>query len=145
MTDTNRTKPASYGFDLDFDNLANVKPMAAPGAAPVKAAAKTLPVAKAPVSKPKVAKAPNQGRPAPKPQVLKEREQASDAIAKSLGFSTRESAPAVLKKRRRTHHDEPVDQLSIRGPVRILNRFIDHCENNNLSYWEALEALVPKS
>ena len=145
MTDTNsRPKPASYGFDLDFDNLADVKPMAAPGAKPaVKPASNQK--AKKVSPKPVLAKMSGAGSTAPKPPVLKAREQAADAIAKSMGFAARDTTPPVLKKRRRTHHDEPVDQLSIRGPVRILNQFIDHCENNNLSYWEALEALLAKS
>lgn len=156
MTDTDRPKPASYGFDLDFANLANVKPMPVPGANiagkdALKPAGKP---AKTPRVKPQAKKAPGKPvlttpsearAPSDKPQVLKAREQAADAIAKSMGFAAREQTPVVLKKRRRTHHDEPVDQLSIRGPVRILNLFIDHCENNNLAYWEALEALLPKS
>jgi len=61
-----------------------------------------------------------------------------------MGFESREQKTLVLKKRRRMHHDEPVDQLSIRGPVRILNNFITYCETEHLSYWEALEKLLEK-
>jgi len=60
-----------------------------------------------------------------------------------MGFASREAAqPMLLKKRRRTHHDEPVDQLSIRGPVRVLNDFITHCEDQGVSYWEGMETLL---
>lgn len=130
MTDnTERPKPASYGFELDFDDLSKTKPMPAPGAQKkpsVKIAAKVEHAKEKPRRKPK-----------PKPD-------ATDKLAKGMGFTSREqgSAPMVLKKRRRVHHNEPVDQLSIRGPVRVLNKFIEHCEANNLSYWEALDKLM---
>ena len=80
----------------------------------------------------------------PKPAVLKKQDEIAEKLAKSLGFESREQKTLVLKKRRRTHHDEPVDQLSIRGPVRILNDFITYCETEHLSYWEALEKLLEK-
>lgn len=127
-TDTSneaRPKPASYGFDLDFDDLS--------AAIPATRAA-------APKPKPKaVKKAPT--KPAAKPAVR----DAQDRLAKSMGFTSREAVtvpPVTLKRRRRTQHDEPVDQLSVRGPVRILNAFIEHCESQNLSYWEGLEILL---
>ena len=126
MTDDIRPKPASFGFDADFADLSSVKPMSR-AASPKK-------------DSPKIAKP--RSKPAPKPAVLKEREQISDKLAKSMGFESREQKPIMLKKRRRTHHDEPVDQLSIRGPVRVLNDFITYCETQNLSYWEAIEELL---
>jgi len=73
---------------------------------------------------------------------------AAKAPARSQGFTSREAvsaAPVLMKKRRRVQHDEPVDQLSIRGPVRVLNGFIDYCEENKLSYWEGMERLVAQS
>jgi len=132
MSDDTRPKPASFGFDMNFEDLSTVKPLA------------PKPVSKVKRPKPAAVK-PTAGlkKEVPKPAVLKEREAASDKIAKSMGFSSREAAkPITLKKRRRTHHDEPVDQLSIRGPVRILNDFITHCEDQGLSYWEGLETLL---
>lgn len=130
MTET-RPKPASFGFDADFSDLSTVKPATR---AP---AAKT---AKPVQPKPKTVKP--RAKAAPKPAVLAEREQMADKLAKSMGFKSREQKPIMLKKRRRTHHDEPVDQLSIRGPVRVLNEFITFCEKEHLSYWEALESLL---
>lgn len=127
--DTNETrpKPASFGFDAQFADLSNIKP-ATRAPAPKKPKPKAKPKAKAPASA--------------KPAVLIEREDMADRLAKSMGFESREQKELVLKKRRRTHHNEPVDQLSIRGPVRVLNAFITYCETENLSYWEGMEALL---
>jgi len=108
-----------------------------------------LPLAKASPAKPKKiaserssSKAKKSVKPRAKPAVLKQREEMADRAAKSLGFASREEQPVILKKRRLTHHDEPVDQLSIRGPVRVLNKFITYCETENLSYWEALDRVL---
>jgi len=76
--------------------------------------------------------------------VLKQQDAIADKLAQSMGFESREQKMPVLKKRRRTHHDEPVDQLSIRGPVRVLNDFITFCEAEHLSYWEGMERLLEK-
>ena len=132
-----RPKPASFGFDADFSDLSTVQP------ATRAATAKPVAAKKAP-SKPKkaAAKPRPKSKAAPKPAVLKEREQMADRLAQSMGFESREQKTLVLKKRRRTHHDEPVDQLSIRGPVRVLNEFITYCETQHLSYWEAMEQLL---
>jgi len=130
-----RPKPASFGFDADFSDLSTVQP------ATRAVTAKPVAAKKAP-SKPKKAKAKPRAKSAPRPAVLKEREQMADRLAQSMGFESREQKTLVLKKRRRTHHDEPVDQLSIRGPVRVLNEFITYCETQHLSYWEAMEQLL---
>lgn len=132
MTDEKRPKPASFGFDADFSDLSTVKPSSR-----AVAAKKAKPK---PKSKSK-STAPRPQNPL-KPAVLTQREDMADKLAKSMGFESREQKPQVLKKRRRTHHDEPVDQLSIRGPVRVLNDFITYCEAENLSYWEAMERLL---
>ena len=146
-----RPKPASFGFDADFSDLSTVKPATRAGVAKPSISKPDSPKAKAPKAKtatPKTAKA----KPAKPdtshktktavPAVLREREQMAEKLAKSMGFESREQKPVVLKKRRRTHHDEPVDQLSIRGPVRVLNEFITYCESEHLSYWEAMEQLL---
>ena len=130
MTDETRPKPASFGFDADFADLSHVQP------------ATRAPSPNPPKPKPKPKPPASRVKTAPKPAVLKERDQLADKLAKSMGFESREQKTMVLKKRRRTHHDEPVDQLSIRGPVRVLNDFITYCETENLSYWEAMENLL---
>lgn len=130
-------KRASFGFDADFGDLSTVKPT---GANP-------KPATKPKASKPKaVTKAPR--KPKAKPPVRKAQDDLADRLAKSQGFTSREAkqaAPVLMKKRRRVQHDEPVDQLSIRGPVRVLNGFIDYCEAHKLSYWEGLERLVAEA
>ncbi len=136
-------KRANFGFDADFGDLSSVKPTgrarATPKPAPV---VKKLPK----ISKPKaVTNAPRKAK--PKPAVRKVQESLADKLAEKHGFTSREAAPApvLLKKRRRIQHDEPVDQLSIRGPVRVLNGFIDYCDANKLSYWEGMERLVTEA
>lgn len=137
MTD-DTVKRASFGFDVDFGDLSNVKPTGigiAPQSAPKPKAKAPKPVSKTP----RKAKA--------KPAVRKAQDDLADRLAKSQGFTSREAgaapaAPMLMKKRRRVQHDEPVDQLSIRGPVRVLNDFIDYCEAHKLSYWEGMERLV---
>lgn len=140
MTD-DTIKRASFGFDADFGDLSKVQPT---GRTPA-----PRPVAKPKTVKPKpVAKAPLKAK--SKPPVRKAQDDLADRIAKSQGFTSREAsqpaaAPILMKKRRRVHHDEPVDQLSIRGPVRVLNGFIDYCETHKLSYWEGMERLVEEA
>jgi len=130
-----RPKPASFGFDADFADLSTVKPSSA--------AARPKPVRSKPKA-PKLQTPSTVKKKTPKPAVLKERAEMAERLAKSMGFESREQKTVILKKRRRTHHDEPVDQLSIRGPVRVLNDFITFCETEHLSYWEALEKLLEK-
>jgi len=139
-------KRANFGFDADFRDLSTVKPSGTP--------IKPKAVPKAKTAKPKtVRKTPLKAK--PKPAVRKAQDALADRLAQSQGFTSREAtsaipmisqaAPLLMKKRRRVQHAEPVDQLSIRGPVRVLNRFIDYCEANKLSYWEGLERLVAEA
>jgi len=146
-------QPMDYGFSSSFDDLSAVQPSrTAPKAASTKSKPKKS-VTKKAKAPPKTSSKPSsqtgiKGKGAAKTKAMSKLaalHQESDTVAKNLGFASREAQPIVLKKRRRTHHDEPVDQLSIRGPVRILNDFINHCETENLSYWEGLEALLQSS
>lgn len=138
MTD-DTIKRASFGFDADFGDLSNVKPT---GTTP-------KPTPKPKAVKPKaVTKSPR--KPKPKPAVRQAQDALADRLANSQGFTSREAiqapaAPILMKKRRRVHHEEPVDQLSIRGPVRVLNGFIDYCEAHKLSYWEGMARLVEEA
>jgi len=134
-------QPMDYGFSSSFDDLSAVQP------------SRTAPKAASTKSKPKKsvtkkAKAPPKTSSKPSSQTgIKGKGAAKTKAMSKLAALHQESdtVAIVLKKRRRTHHDEPVDQLSIRGPVRILNDFINHCETENLSYWEGLEALLQSS
>lgn len=138
-------KPAdrlSLGFGDDFSDLSALSP------APVREAPQTR--TETSVKKPKTKQArPSKSRTAKssgKPKAEAKTKPGTDRLAKAHGFTSREAAqPVLLKKRRRVQHSEPVDQLSIRGPVRVLNSFIDYCDTHQLSYWEALEKLVEES
>jgi len=134
-----KIKRASFGFDVDFGDLSTVKPTGN--------SSKPRRVATPKAAKPKaVTKAPR--KPKAKPSVRKVQDDLADRLANSQGFTSREAgqaAPILMKKRRRVQHDEPVDQLSIRGPVRVLNGFIDYCEAHKLSYWEGMERLVQEA
>ena len=140
MTD-DTVKRASFGFDADFGDLSSVKPTGTPPAPKVSAKRKaTSPKA--------VTKPPRKAK--PKPAVKRAQDALADRLARSQGFTSREAvpsqpAPILMKKRRRVQHAEPVDQLSIRGPVRVLNDFIDYCETHKLSYWEGMERLVQEA
>lgn len=142
MTD-DTIKRANFGFDADFGDLSTVKPTGGrPISAPKPKAVKPKAASK---TKPKAA-----AKPKAKPAVRKAQDDLADRLAKSQGFTSREAgsatpAPILMKKRRRVQHDEPVDQLSIRGPVRVLNAFIDYCEEHKLSYWEGMERLVQEA
>lgn len=132
-------KRANFGFDADFGDLSTVQPTGRIEKAVKKAAAPKPSVVK---KAPRKAKA--------KPAVKKAQDELADKLAKSQGFTSREAKempaqPILMKKRRRVQHDEPVDQLSIRGPVRVLNGFIDYCEAHKLSYWEGMERLISEA
>jgi len=145
MTD-DTIKRASFGFDADFGDLSTVKPTGSPAQVKPTAKRATKPKAAQPKT---IAKAPRKAK--AKPAVRQAQDELADRLAKSQGFTSREAvpvpppappAPVLMKKRRRVQHAEPVDQLSIRGPVRVLNDFIDYCEAHKLSYWEGMERLV---
>jgi hypothetical protein len=65
-----------------------------------------------------------------------------DMIGKDHGF-TKASVPASHPKRRRTAmQGEPQHQISIKGPVRVMERLINYCDKERLAYWEAVEKLL---
>jgi len=136
--------PQDYGFSADFEDLSNftAQPNPKHKAATVQPepAKKTKPAISKTAPR-KIATDKNQtNKPTGKKRGPKPKD--SDTLAKSLGFSSRESQPVLLKKRRRVQHNEAVDQLSIRGPVRILNDFITFCDQQGCSYWEGIDLLL---
>lgn len=52
-----------------------------------------------------------------------------------------EYLPAPRRKRR-SRNEAPQDQINIRGAVADLNRFVEWCERNRLTYGAALALLV---
>lgn len=84
-----------------------------------------------------------------------ETEARADRRAAEVGFPPREPSddppenptpqPDQIVQRRRPPK-EPATQLTLHIPVRVANRFIKHCDNNNFrSYWSALEDLMDKA
>lgn len=61
-----------------------------------------------------------------------------DHAAERLGFPSRE---AVVRRRRR-QSEAPTDQLNIRAAIADINRFVEWCERERLSYREGFAELV---
>jgi hypothetical protein len=68
-----------------------------------------------------------------------------DTISRDHGFS-KPSAPAPTPRRQRnTNPGEPMHQISIKGPVRVMERLMAYCDSERLPYWEAIERLMDKA
>jgi hypothetical protein len=63
-----------------------------------------------------------------------------DKVAERLGFQSREASP--VRRKRRTGSDEPTDQLNLRAEIPDINRFVEWCERERLSYREGFSRLV---
>lgn len=144
-TQSKAPSPMNFGFSDDFSDLSAIQPRSTPKKE-TSAKKPAVPSGEGSPSPVKAKAKPVKSAPAPKrksPKAGSKSKSKSDALAQSMGFASREASQApVLKKRRRTHHTEPVDQLSIRGPVRVLNDFITYCDSEGVSYWEGLETLL---
>lgn len=64
-----------------------------------------------------------------------------DRAAERVGFTSRES---VVRRRKRTPVEEPVDQLNVRAAISDINRFVEWCERHRYSYREGFAELVRK-
>lgn len=64
---------------------------------------------------------------------------AIDAIADRHDFSSREPVRRV----KRSRIDGPIEVLSVKGPLEVMNRFKTFCnEEGHSSYWQALDTLL---
>src|SRR4051794_8769411 len=63
---------------------------------------------------------------------------AIDAVAERRGFTSREP---LMRKRRQVAALQ-TDQLNLRAEVRDINRFVEWCERERLSYREGFARLV---
>lgn len=63
-----------------------------------------------------------------------------DKVAERLGFQSREAAP--VRRRRRQGSEEPTDQINLRAEIIDINRFVEWCERERLSYREGFSRLV---
>lgn len=66
-------------------------------------------------------------------------EGATEDVAERHEFVSREPA----KRLKRTRSNEPIEILSVKGPLSVLNRFKAYAnDHGHASYWTALEALL---
>lgn len=71
-----------------------------------------------------------------------------DLVAEKAGFPSREATPAQEPDqplRRKRRKSRPKAQLNIQGPKDVLTEFIQYCEENDISYWEAIEQMLAKN
>jgi hypothetical protein len=61
-----------------------------------------------------------------------------DAAAEGHGFVSREPMVRV----ERVRGGEPIDVLSVKGPLAVLNRFKRYCNETGLPYWRALDQML---
>lgn len=78
----------------------------------------------------------------PKPASEPEPIEAVDAVADRHEFVSRE--PVLRVKRIR--QSEPIEVLSIKGPLSVMNRFKEFANaEGHTSYWTAIDALLRKA
>ncbi len=67
---------------------------------------------------------------------------AVDDIGREHGFS-KPSAPAALPRRQKSAYaGEQLHQVSVKGPVSVMGRFVEYCDRERLPYWQAIEKLM---
>ena len=69
-------------------------------------------------------------------------EEAADRTADRQGFVSREAVGRVERTRKMK---EPMDHAYVRGPLSLINRFKNYCNETGLSYGEALDELMKKA
>jgi hypothetical protein len=78
-------------------------------------------------------------KPSAAPPPAARRPEAIDRAGEKLGFASRE---ATVRRRRRPPLEEPTDQINIRAAIADINRFVEWCEKERLSYREGFSKLV---
>lgn len=78
-------------------------------------------------------------RPEPEP-VTREIEARADKVAERVGFVSRE--PTGRVQRIRPKAEEPIDQIAIKGPLSVLNRFREYANDSGLTYAGVLARLL---
>lgn len=63
----------------------------------------------------------------------------ADQRAEEMGFPSREVA---VRRKRRVSGNDPTDQLNLRVSVHSINRFIEWCELERITYREGFQRLV---
>jgi len=69
------------------------------------------------------------------------------ASGEACGFVDRSGKKEVVapqEQKKRIRKKEPQGQIFIQGSRKILDQFVDHCNDHDLSYCKALEQLMNK-
>jgi hypothetical protein len=78
----------------------------------------------------------------PKPSEPSEPIEAIDEVAERREFKSREPLTRV----KRVRQSEPIEVLSIKGPLSVMNRFKEYANaEGHTSYWTAIDALLKQS
>jgi hypothetical protein len=78
----------------------------------------------------------------PKPAAPSEPVEAIDEVAERREFKSREPVTRV----KRVRMNEPIEVLSIKGPLSVMNRFKEYANaEGHTSYWTAIDALLRRA
>lgn len=69
-------------------------------------------------------------------------EMAAERAANRTGFTSREPVERVLRQRR---PKEPTDQVFVRAPISVINRFKAHCNETGVTYGDLIEDLMNRA
>jgi hypothetical protein len=79
-----------------------------------------------------------QPKPAPAPEPI----EAIDEVAERREFKSREPLTRV----KRVRQSEPIEVLSVKGPLSVMNRFKEYANaEGHTSYWTAIDALLKQA
>jgi hypothetical protein len=76
-----------------------------------------------------------QPKPAAPPEVMDTK---LDEVAERHEFVSREPVVRI----ERVRGAEPIDVLSVKGPLSVLNRFKNFCNETDQPYWRAIDAML---
>jgi hypothetical protein len=68
-------------------------------------------------------------------------EEAADQVAERNNFVSREPAQRL----KRVRSTEPIDIISVKGPLSVMNRFKAFANGGHGSYWEAIDDLLRRA
>jgi hypothetical protein len=70
---------------------------------------------------------------------------AIDDVGREHGF-TKPAAPAGPPRRQKSAYaGEQLHQVSVKGPLSVMGRFIEYCDRERLPYWQAIEKLMDQA
>ena len=76
------------------------------------------------------------------PEVDDLEKRAEERVAEKSGFTSREPVERIVRQRKAK---EPTDQVFVRAPISVINRYKVHCNETGLSYGELLDDLMKRA